>query len=592
MYSFDNKINLLTEKIKISEDLISEMKKIGIEKLPYSQSSLKRFIDSKTMDVHYNGHYKTYVKKLNDALSKKNYGDVELEDIIKSISKYNQTIRNNAGGAFNHALFWKMLSPKKQEIPKEIKSKIINSFGSLDLFKKKFVETSLDRFGSGWCWLILTKKNKLKIMTTPNQDNPLMNVIKDGGFPLLGLDLWEHAYYLKYQNKRDEYVKNFWDVVNWEFVNQLYLSKLKTKLSEAINKPIKQSLNESILTEGMIISKLGVSWTTLRKIIFSVYPKCSEVDRNVEGCIGKIETSDCQTNEGIIGGNYQEKKYGYGNEWSIINKWDSNTNIHKKLEELFEKRGKDNPDYAKLNGFDWLNEKKFDLFSNNGKLTSTLADVGKETMIRGWENENYAKELISSIYRLNPEELGVRYKISTNCSGSYNDTKLGQDIELEIDNEKYFFQIKQIKKDQVKVFTDDRGPFYRINASYVHDKYKMEHVDVIVYVDIENNSYIMFRNDHDKILTIKSPNWGEKFYIYYYEEPIHTNMTFKAEPKYQSPSIEKQKELLKKTKEEQIKQYKEKIKFYQDKLKEFGVSDEIQEQIKVYRNKVINLIKG
>jgi len=233
MKQLENKINLLTEKINTTEFLLAEMKKIGIEKLPYSKSSLKRFIDSKTMDVHYNGHYKTYVKKLNDALSKKNYGDLELEEIIKSISRFPKTVRNNGGGAFNHALFWKMLSPSTQQIPSELKSRIIKDFGSVNDFKNKFSEESKNRFGSGWCWLVLTKNGRLKIMSTSNQDNPLMNVIEGGGFPILGLDLWEHAYYLKYQNKRDEYIKNFWTVVNWKFVDELYqLKKKKENISE------------------------------------------------------------------------------------------------------------------------------------------------------------------------------------------------------------------------------------------------------------------------------------------------------------------------------------------------------------------------
>jgi Fe-Mn family superoxide dismutase len=239
MKKLESKAELIKEEI-ISQDkkgyqdfLITEMKRIGIEKLPYSYSSLKNFIDSKTMDVHYNKHYKTYVKKLNDALSKKDYGDVELEEIVKSISKYNTTVRNNAGGAFNHAMFWKMLSPKKQKVEGEVIEKIKKDFGNINEFKKEFEETAKDRFGSGWVWLVLTKNNKLKIMSTPNQDNPLMNDIK-GGYPLLGLDVWEHAYYLKYQNKRDEYIKNFWDVVNWEFVNELYQLRTKKEVKESI----------------------------------------------------------------------------------------------------------------------------------------------------------------------------------------------------------------------------------------------------------------------------------------------------------------------------------------------------------------------
>lgn len=231
--SIENKITLIKEQVILSEkeilreNLLLEMKKIGIEKLPYSYSAIKQFVDPKTMDIHYNKHYKGYVKKLNDLLSDKKYNYKDLEDIVKSISKYNDKIRNNAGGAFNHALFWKMLSPKKQLPKGEILEKITKQYGNIKKLKDEFNEVGKNRFGSGWVWLVLTKTNRLKVISTPNQDNPLMNVVKDGGYPLLGLDLWEHAYYLKYQNKRDEYIKNFWNCVNWEFVNELYLKAIE-----------------------------------------------------------------------------------------------------------------------------------------------------------------------------------------------------------------------------------------------------------------------------------------------------------------------------------------------------------------------------
>jgi len=254
----EKKISLIEHKINISQDnqkilselsaqipkeLIVEMKKIGIEKLPYSYSALERFIDAETMDTHYNKHYKGYVKKLNDALSKRKDGDLELEQIIKGISRYNTTIRNNAGGAFNHALFWKMLSPKKQRAQGEVYQRIIKDFGTFPKFKTIFNNEAKKRFGSGWVWLVLTKSGKLKIMSTPNQDNPLMNIVKNGGFPILGLDVWEHAYYLKYKNKRDDYINNFWSVINWDFVNDLYNLRTEKKLNEI--KKVK-----SIITEG------------------------------------------------------------------------------------------------------------------------------------------------------------------------------------------------------------------------------------------------------------------------------------------------------------------------------------------------------
>jgi len=235
---------LLSElSTQIPKEILTEMKKVGIENLPYSYSALERFIDADTMDTHYNKHYKGYVKKLNDALSKRKDGDLELEQIIKGISRYNTTIRNNAGGAFNHALFWKMLSPKKQRAQGEVYDKIVKDFNGFSKFKSIFSNEAKKRFGSGWVWLVLTKSGKLKVMSTPNQDNPLMNVVKNGGFPILGLDVWEHAYYLKYKNKRDDYIKNFWSVINWDFVNDLYNLKTEKKINEV--KKVK-----SIISEG------------------------------------------------------------------------------------------------------------------------------------------------------------------------------------------------------------------------------------------------------------------------------------------------------------------------------------------------------
>ena len=234
---------IVNEKVETGKKvLISEMKKIGIEKLPYSYSALKNFIDPETMNVHYNKHYKGYVDKLNNALSKKKQGDLDLEKIIKTISRFDKDIRNNAGGAFNHALFWNMLSPTPQRLTGELYKKITKQYGTFTKFKKEFEKIAKERFGSGWVWLVLTSTNNLKIMTTPNQDNPLMNVIENGGFPLLGLDLWEHAYYLKYKNKRDEYISNFWGVVNWDFVTKMYEMKTKTKLMES--QKMKQLLSE------------------------------------------------------------------------------------------------------------------------------------------------------------------------------------------------------------------------------------------------------------------------------------------------------------------------------------------------------------
>lgn len=272
---------LVEDKKIIKEDFITEMKKIGIEKLPYAYSALNRFVDSETMDVHYNKHYKGYVKKLNDALAKKSYGDVDLEDIIRSIGKYDEKIRNNAGGAFNHALFWKMLSPKKQKSSGEIYDKIIKQYGNIKKLKDEFNEIAKDRFGSGWVWLVLTKNNRLKIMSTPNQDNPLMNIVKDGGYPLLGLDVWEHAYYLRYKNKRDEYIKNFWDCVNWEFVNKLYLLKKKNKednllreMIEVVDDDLRRKMSRELQKIRLIPLDMVAATEAINNII------TAEIDRD------------------------------------------------------------------------------------------------------------------------------------------------------------------------------------------------------------------------------------------------------------------------------------------------------------------------
>ena len=231
--SFKEQIEKLESKLQIesfnNKEIISEIKKVSIENLPYDYGDLETFIDSETMKTHYNKHYKGYVEKLNIELEKIKGKDLDLEEIVSSISKFNTKVKNNGGGAFNHALFWKMLSPKKQTIEDPIKSKIEKTFGSFEKFKEKFEEEAKNRFGSGWVWLILTDTNRLKIVTTANQDNPLMNTEKEKGYPLLGLDVWEHAYYLKYKNQRDKYVSNFWKVVNWGFVNDQYTTRLDIK---------------------------------------------------------------------------------------------------------------------------------------------------------------------------------------------------------------------------------------------------------------------------------------------------------------------------------------------------------------------------
>jgi Fe-Mn family superoxide dismutase len=230
MKNLINKIDILEEQIYVIEmkkGYLKEEKKIKnvegkvpVEGLGYKMDSLKKFIDPETMSYHYNKHYIGYVNKLNDLLSKSNRSFTDLESLIENISKYSKPVHDNAGGAYNHAIFWKMLSPQTQNANGLILKLIQKHFGGIKEFRKKFEQSAKERFGSGWVWLVLTERNTLKIMTTGNQDNPLMDTIEHGGYPLLGLDLWEHAYYLKYRNLKDKYIENFWRVVNWEYVNE------------------------------------------------------------------------------------------------------------------------------------------------------------------------------------------------------------------------------------------------------------------------------------------------------------------------------------------------------------------------------------
>lgn len=190
--------------------------------LNYNYDALEPFFDSKTMEIHYSKHHQAYINNLNKAIQGTNAENLPLENILQNISKYSTTIRNNGGGHWNHAFFWKILKINNGTLPKgKLKMQIEKDFGSFDNFKSEFSKAAMSRFGSGWAWLIISD-GKLKVTSTPNQDNPLMDIAEIKGIPLIGLDVWEHAYYLKYQNRRNEYVENFWNVVNWDYVEQLY----------------------------------------------------------------------------------------------------------------------------------------------------------------------------------------------------------------------------------------------------------------------------------------------------------------------------------------------------------------------------------
>ena len=193
--------------------------------LPYDYKALDAVVDAMTMEIHYSKHAAAYAKNLADACvaEKVDTSSARLEDVLRNISKYSAKMRNNGGGHYNHEMFWKCMRPGIASKPEgRLAAAIDQSFGSFDTFKTQFTDTGKNRFGSGWAWLALTGDKKLVVTSTPNQDNPLMDIAEVKGTPLLGLDVWEHAYYLKYQNKRPDYIANWWNVVNWEFVQNRF----------------------------------------------------------------------------------------------------------------------------------------------------------------------------------------------------------------------------------------------------------------------------------------------------------------------------------------------------------------------------------
>lgn len=191
--------------------------------LSYATDALEPHIDKSTMEIHHGKHHQAYVDNLNKALVGTDGENQSIEDIQKNISKFPTPVRNNGGGHFNHSLYWSVMSPDGGGSPSgDLAKAIEEAFGSFDEFKKKFAEAGTTRFGSGWAWLSVGADGKVQVSSTPNQDNPLMDVADVKGTPILGMDVWEHAYYLKYQNKRPDYIAAFWNVINWNSVADRY----------------------------------------------------------------------------------------------------------------------------------------------------------------------------------------------------------------------------------------------------------------------------------------------------------------------------------------------------------------------------------
>lgn len=191
--------------------------------LPYEYGALEPHIDAKTMKIHHTKHHQAYIDKLNGAIKGTEAESLTLEEILAKISEYDAVVRNNAGGTYNHKIFWEIMSPNGGGNPKGTLAEHIKAeFGSFVKFRQQFAESALGRFGSGWAWLIVDKEGGLQITSTVNQDNPLMDTADISGTPILGLDVWEHAYYLHYQNRRPDYLEAWWNIVNWPEVERRY----------------------------------------------------------------------------------------------------------------------------------------------------------------------------------------------------------------------------------------------------------------------------------------------------------------------------------------------------------------------------------
>lgn len=209
----------------LSNNLIERSTKMGkyeLPALPYAYNALEPYIDEMTMNIHHTKHHQAYINNLNKAIEGTEMEKMTLEEMFATVSKLPVAVRNNGGGHWNHSLFWTLMKPNGGGQPSGALLDAINGqFGSFDEFRKKFSDAAAGRFGSGWAWLVISD-GKLIVTSTPNQDNPLMDVAEVKGTPILGLDVWEHAYYLKYQNRRPEYIEQWWNVVNWDKVAELF----------------------------------------------------------------------------------------------------------------------------------------------------------------------------------------------------------------------------------------------------------------------------------------------------------------------------------------------------------------------------------
>lgn len=206
---------------------MTTINKLEFHNLPYAYDALEPFIDKMTMEIHHSKHHKAYYDNMMNAVKGTDMEGKTLEEVFANMSKYPAAVRNNGGGYYNHNLYWEVMKVNGGKPSAKLEAAIVKTFGSMDELKKQFTDAGKTRFGSGWAWLSVDKDGKLFVSSTPNQDNPLMDVADKKGTPILGMDVWEHAYYLKFQNKRPDYTEAFWSVINWEAVSKKHDSIVK-----------------------------------------------------------------------------------------------------------------------------------------------------------------------------------------------------------------------------------------------------------------------------------------------------------------------------------------------------------------------------
>ena len=209
-------------KMTTFNDFTEKGKELVFPALPYAYDALEPYIDKMTMEIHYDRHHRGYYTKFASEIKGSDIETMSMKDIFANVSKLSAGVRNNGGGFYNHTLFWNNLTPEKTKPSESLTKAIESDLGGFDKFRELFTNAANTRFGSGWAWLVLNAEGKLEIGNTPNQDNPLMDVSALKGSPLLTIDVWEHAYYLKYQNKRPDYVEAFWNVINWDEVSKRF----------------------------------------------------------------------------------------------------------------------------------------------------------------------------------------------------------------------------------------------------------------------------------------------------------------------------------------------------------------------------------